>query len=126
MRGLVLVCLAACVVGDPEPLPAPQPTPTRQLDLRMVKAGEIEGYLGRPVIDESVPAELLLVDALDELAREQVRSRAEAGTGAFAVSVDVDSTAAEAYLDGMPWTETVSRVCLRSGGQCPSEEVGAP
>lgn len=115
--------IAGCIEGEPVALPEPTPPPAVDVDARMVSAGSVTGYLGRPLVDGPVPGELLLVDTHDEAGREEVRRRAGAPAGVLAVTADVDATVALAYLDALPWTASTAVVCLR---QAPCPEVEAP
>ena len=111
--------LAACIEGAPKPLPERQSSTEVKVDSRMVRAGEVEGYLGRPKVEGPVQAELFLVDVIDEALRSQVQERARAGVGVLAVEAQVSEEAALTYLRGMPWTQEVKRLCLRQDGCLP-------
>lgn len=113
MSLLLPLALAACIEGEPVALPEPTPPPAVEIDARMVSAGSVTGYLGRPLVEEAVPAELLLIDAHDEASRAEVARRTAGPAGVLAITTEVDPRIAEAYLEAMPWTTSTSRVCLR-------------
>lgn len=112
----VLAVLLACE--------QPAPLPTTAVDTRpppigrLVQAGPVRGFLARPGTETPpTPAELRLVDALDPATKEAAMADAGAGRVILAVTPDIDTDRAHAYLDGMPSTAPPTRTCRRA--TCP-------
>ena len=108
MIALLLLWLAC---SDPAPLPPSKVvTPTTQG--RVVQAGEVRGYLARPIADGAVRGIVLRVSGSGaQLAADQ---RAAAGQVVLAISPEISTEAAVAYVGAIPGILTVQTECLPS------------
>lgn len=110
---LALACSEQPAVLPPSALPDRKPPVAR-----MVRAGDVQGFLARPAeLPGALPGHLVLVDILDDATRDAARSRADAGAVVLVVGPDIDPAAAETYLAGMPSTGAVTVDCQRAS--CP-------
>lgn len=107
----------ACQEAAPVALPPPariEPTARG----RMVRHGEVEGYIARPLVGGSGRVgTLLLVELQDEPARQAALALAAQGGVALAVAPPTPVELARAYLAGMPDVASVVVVCQRAS--CP-------
>lgn len=113
---LALVGMLACE--------RPAPLPQTAVDTRppplghLVQAGAVRGFLARPGEERPpTPAELRLVDALDEPAKQAALRTAADGVVVLAITPDIETERAWRYLDGMPSTGALTRTCSRE--TCP-------
>lgn len=111
---LLVVCLG-CQRPEPAPLPPPQRAQWRPRGRVVAASDGLRGYLVKPQ-DTPAPATLMLVDALDEATRADADALAISGTVAFAVTADITTTRAAAYLEQLPDTRGVTTDCRREAG----------
>lgn len=95
--------------SDPEPLPPSRViAPTTQG--RVVQAGQVRGYLARPVAGDTARGVVLRVSGSGaQLAADQ---RAAAGQVVLAISPGISTEAAIAYVEAIPGILTVQTECL--------------
>ena len=112
---MIAALLLAWGCESPPPLPASALDPGPAPYGRLVVAGPVRGYLARPgMADQTFPAELRLVEAINESTRAAALQAAAAGQIVLAVEPGVDTDAARSYLSGIPATGIVDIECQRS------------
>lgn len=111
----MLAVWLGCNRPEPAPLPPPQREQWRPKGRVVAASGGLRGYLVKPQAVPA-PATLLLVDALDEATRAGADGLAREGTVALAVTADINTLRATAYLEKLPDTRGVTTVCQRAAG----------
>ena len=109
---IALLFALACNPSEPTPLPPPAAVPVTARG-RMVRSGEVQGFLARPTATSGKHAGLvLLVTQHSDATRAAAITRAQSGTIVLAITPDTAQGAAESYLQAMPDVTTVAKDCL--------------
>lgn len=119
MTAALLAALLGLGCGEPAPVALPPPArqePTARG--RMVRHGAVEGFIARPLAPgQDRVGTLLLVERVDEEARQAALLLAEQGGVALAVAAPTEAEPARLYLAGMPDVAAVQVACRRTA--CP-------
>jgi hypothetical protein len=106
--------LLLCSCDSPIPLP-PTVRHHERTNGQMVKLGELEGYLARPLGTDAHEALLMRVEQIDPSTRASVVDNPKVTV--FMITLDQDVSTARQYLQGLDGVTSVRTLC--KAVECP-------